>query len=121
ILSPESIAVTGIWADSGASVEKRTRIFAQQAPRETLENPSNPRDHVPVIAGLVRVHGREKLGFGDYEQTTAMKRTKRERFLGQMEALCPGGPANSSTPTERDLTSGFSACITSSGAYVLEV
>ncbi|MFN9933567.1 MAG: hypothetical protein ACK55R_11470, partial [Cyanobacteriota bacterium] len=32
ILSPESIAVTGIWADSGASVEKRTRIFAQQAP-----------------------------------------------------------------------------------------
>jgi IS5 family transposase len=31
----------------------------------------------------------KQLGFGDYEQTTARKRTKRERFLGQMQAVVP--------------------------------
>jgi hypothetical protein len=29
----------------------------------------------------------KQLGFGDYEQTTARKRTKRERFLGQKQAV----------------------------------
>ena len=29
--------------------------------------------------------GGKQLGFGDYEQTTARKRTKRERFLAQIE------------------------------------
>jgi len=33
--------------------------------------------------------GDKQLGFGDYEQTTARKRTKRERFLGQMQAVVP--------------------------------
>jgi IS5 family transposase len=33
--------------------------------------------------------GGKQLGFGDYEQTTAKKRTKRERFLGQMQAVVP--------------------------------
>ena len=29
----------------------------------------------------------KQLGFGDYEQTTAKKRTRRERFLAEMEAV----------------------------------
>jgi IS5 family transposase len=33
--------------------------------------------------------GSKQLGFGDYEQTTAKKRTKRERFLGEMEKVVP--------------------------------
>ncbi len=33
--------------------------------------------------------GGKQLGFGDYEQTTAKKLTKRERFLAQMEAVVP--------------------------------
>ena len=31
--------------------------------------------------------GGKKLEFGDYEQSTAKKRTKRERFLGEMEKV----------------------------------
>ena len=33
--------------------------------------------------------GGKQLGFGDYEQTTAKKRTRRERFLGDMEKVVP--------------------------------
>jgi IS5 family transposase len=33
--------------------------------------------------------GGKQLGFGDYEQSTAKKRTKRERFLSEMEAVVP--------------------------------
>jgi IS5 family transposase len=33
--------------------------------------------------------GGKQLGFGDYEQTTARKRTRRERVLAQMEAVVP--------------------------------
>jgi IS5 family transposase len=33
--------------------------------------------------------GGEKLGFGDYEQSTASKHTKRERFPAQVEANVP--------------------------------
>ena len=33
--------------------------------------------------------GGKQLGFGDYEQSTARKRTKRERFLAEMEAVVP--------------------------------
>ncbi len=33
--------------------------------------------------------GGKQLGFGDYEQTTARKHTKRERFLVQKEAVVP--------------------------------
>jgi len=33
--------------------------------------------------------GGKQLGFGDYEQSTAKKRTKRERFLGEMEKVVP--------------------------------
>ena len=31
----------------------------------------------------------KQLGFTDYELTTAKKRTKREKFLAQMEAVVP--------------------------------
>jgi IS5 family transposase len=33
--------------------------------------------------------GGKQLGFSDYEQTTAKKQTKREKFLAEMEALVP--------------------------------
>jgi IS5 family transposase len=33
--------------------------------------------------------GGKQLGFGDYEQTTAKKRTRRERFLSEMERVVP--------------------------------
>ena len=33
--------------------------------------------------------GGKQLGFGDYEQTTARKRTMRERILVEMEAFMP--------------------------------
>ena len=33
--------------------------------------------------------GGKQLGFGDYEQSRAKKRTKRERFLSEMEAVVP--------------------------------
>jgi transposase, IS5 family len=29
--------------------------------------------------------GSKQLGFGDHEQATAKKRTRRERFVGEME------------------------------------
>ena len=31
----------------------------------------------------------KQLGFGDYEQATAKKRTRRERFLSEMEKAVP--------------------------------
>ena len=33
--------------------------------------------------------GGKQLGFGDYEQRTVRKRTRRERFPAQMEAVVP--------------------------------
>jgi len=33
--------------------------------------------------------GCKQLGFGDYEQATAMQRTRRERFLAEMEKVVP--------------------------------
>jgi IS5 family transposase len=33
--------------------------------------------------------GSKQLGFSDYEQTTAKKRTRRERFLAEMESVVP--------------------------------
>jgi IS5 family transposase len=33
--------------------------------------------------------GGKQLGFSDYEQTTAKKRTKREKFLAEMDAVVP--------------------------------
>ena len=33
--------------------------------------------------------GGKQLGFGDYEQTTVKKRTKREKFLAEMEKVVP--------------------------------
>jgi IS5 family transposase len=35
------------------------------------------------------VIGGNQLGFWDFELTTAKKRTKREKFLAEMEALVP--------------------------------
>jgi hypothetical protein len=34
----------------------------------------------------------KQLGFGDYEQTTAKKRTKREKFLAEMVVFVPWKP-----------------------------
>ena len=39
--------------------------------------------------GVAGFMGGKQLGFSDYEQSTARKRTKRERFLAQMEAVVP--------------------------------
>jgi IS5 family transposase len=33
--------------------------------------------------------GSKQLGFGDYEQSAAKKRTRRERFLAEMESVVP--------------------------------
>jgi transposase, IS5 family len=33
--------------------------------------------------------GSKQLGFSEYEQSTAKKRTRRERFLGEMENVVP--------------------------------
>lgn len=33
--------------------------------------------------------GNKQFGFGDYEQATAKKRTRRERFLAEMEKVVP--------------------------------
>ena len=33
--------------------------------------------------------GGKQIGFGDYEQSTPKKRTKREKFLAEMEADVP--------------------------------
>jgi IS5 family transposase len=33
--------------------------------------------------------GGKQLGLGDYEQSTAKERTKRERFLSEMEVVVP--------------------------------
>jgi IS5 family transposase len=33
--------------------------------------------------------GSKQLGFGDYEQSTAKRRTRRERFLAEMESVVP--------------------------------
>jgi IS5 family transposase len=42
-----------------------------------------------VIAGQVWGDGRQELGFSDYELTTDEKRTKREKFLAEMETVVP--------------------------------
>ena len=33
--------------------------------------------------------GCKQLGFGDYEQSTAKKQTKREKFLSEMDQVVP--------------------------------
>ena len=33
--------------------------------------------------------GNKQLGFGDYEQSTAKKETKREKFLSEMDLVVP--------------------------------
>lgn len=33
--------------------------------------------------------GGKQFGFGDYEQSMAKKRTKREKFLAELEAIVP--------------------------------
>ena len=36
--------------------------------------------------------GGKQLGFSDYEQTTAKKRTKKEKFLAEMDQVVPWQP-----------------------------
>jgi IS5 family transposase len=37
--------------------------------------------------------GGKQLGFGDYEQSTAKKQTKREKFLAEMDHVVPWQPS----------------------------
>jgi|694.fasta_scaffold59239_8 hypothetical protein len=55
--------------------------------------------------------GGKQLGFGDYQQTTARKRTKRERFLGQMQAVVRSRPGEwcKSLGTSTPATPGLNA------------
>ena len=46
--------------------------------------------------------GSKQLGFGDYEQTTAKKRTRRERFLAEMEVVVPWKWYDLSDPAMED-------------------
>ena len=64
----------------------RTCLFKSLGVRETLENPATLRENGRVITGVM---GGKQFGFGDHEQSTAKKRTRRERFLAQMEAVVP--------------------------------
>ena len=57
--------------------------------RETLENPGDPWDANPVIAGRFGVMGGKQHGFSEYELTTANKQTKWEKFLSEMELVVP--------------------------------
>jgi IS5 family transposase len=41
------------------------------------------------LVAMTGVMGGKQLGFGDYEQTTAKKRTKREKFLAEMDGMVP--------------------------------
>jgi IS5 family transposase len=56
---------------------------------KTLVNPCHPRDNGSENQGQHWVMGGRQLGFPDYEQTTAKKRTKREKFLAEMEKVLP--------------------------------
>ena len=42
-----------------------------------------------MIADQDWVDRRQELGFTDYEQSTAKKRTKREKFLAEIEPVVP--------------------------------
>lgn len=57
--------------------------------RETLENPADSRENGSANQGQHWVMGGRQLGFTDYEQTTAKKRTRREKFLAEMEEVVP--------------------------------
>ena len=68
----------------------RTGVLrAGSVAKETLEKSPHSRDNALVIAVRAGFMGGKQLGFGDYEQSTAKKRTKRERFLAEMEAVVP--------------------------------
>ena len=60
-------------------------------PKEALENPGHPRENASVIAGADWVHGQQaarilrlRAGHG-----LRKKRTRRERFLAEMEKVVP--------------------------------
>ena len=55
--------------------------------RETLENQANLRENRALIADQDWMMGGKQLGFGDYEQSTAKKQTKREKFLAEMDKV----------------------------------
>ena len=57
--------------------------------RETLENQVLLCENSAVISGQERLMDGKQLGSSDYEQSTAKKRTKREKFLAEMEQVVP--------------------------------
>jgi len=52
---------------------------------ETLENAAHLRDNGAVIAGQDWVGGRQVVGSSDYGLTTAMKQTRREKILAEID------------------------------------
>lgn len=56
----------------------------------TLEKPSHSADDAVVSQERSGFMGRKQLGFGDYDQSTAKKRTKRENFMAEMEVVVSG-------------------------------
>jgi hypothetical protein len=51
--------------------------------------------------------GGKQLGFSVYEQSTTKKRTKREKFLAEMEQVLRAAPPGSLTPALISATSTF--------------
>jgi len=65
-----------------------------KAPAETrisdcLENPDHPRENAALIAGADWVHGQQAALIWRLRAAPAKKRTRRERFLAEMEKVVP--------------------------------
>jgi hypothetical protein len=63
--------------------------------KENPENPADPRDNLSASEGMAEAHVQQPVGYrcsegfaySDFEQSTATKRTKTERFVDQIEAV----------------------------------
>jgi hypothetical protein len=54
-----------------------------------VENPATLHENGLVMGDADRLHAGQAVWFGDYEQSMAKKRSRRERFLSEMEAVVP--------------------------------
>jgi hypothetical protein len=52
---------------------------------------TQPDHRTMVLSSQAKIElmGGKRLGFGDYEQIAVKKRTKREKFLAEMDAVVP--------------------------------
>jgi len=64
-------------------------LLASSFAREYLKFPGHPRVNTTIIAGADWVHGQQLARIWRYEQATANKRTRRDRFLAEMEKMVP--------------------------------